>query len=88
MTVSTVLSLRIGLKDRKLIDVAAWAANKSPTEFMVESAWGAAIDLLPGSNFFLLDTAEFRKFEKALARAPKVDAILETLCKRPSPWAK
>ena len=88
MAASTALSLRIGPQDRQLIDAAARAANKSRTEFMLESARAAAIDSLLDRNLFLLDSAEFRKFEKALARAPKVDAILEALRKRPSPWAK
>ena len=88
MTASSALSLRISPKDRKLIDRAAQALNKSRTEFMLESARAAATDALLDQRLFLLEPAEFRKFEKALARAPKSSDLLGRLAKRPSPWTK
>ena len=88
MTASSALSLRISPKDRKLIDRAAQALNKSRTEFMLESARAAATDALLDRRLFLLEPAEFRKFEKALARAPKSADLLGRLAKRPSLWTK
>ena len=80
------LSLRISDKDRKLIDRAAEALNKTRTEFMLDSARAAATDALLDRRLFLLDPEEFRKFEKALAKAPKASDIVAALKKRPSPW--
>ena len=88
MTASSALSLRISPKDRKLIDRAAQALNKSRTEFMLESARAAATDALLDQRLFLLEPAEFGKFAKALARAPKSAGLLRNLRKRPSPWTK
>lgn len=85
---TTALSLRINGKDKKLIDKAAEALNKTRTEFMLDSARAAAADALLDQRLFLLERAEYRKFEKALARAPKSNAVLAKLRKRPSPWVK
>ena len=88
MTASSALSLRIGAEDRKLIDRAAEALNKTRTEFMLESARAAATDALLDRRLFVLDRAEFRSFEKALAKAPKSADLMRELRKRPSPWKK
>jgi len=88
MSVSPALSLRVNAKDRKLIDRAAEALNKTRTEFMLESARAAAIDALLDRRLFVLDAQEFRSFEKRLARAPKTTDLLRELRKRPSPWRK
>jgi len=88
MTTSSALSLRISSKDRKLIDRAAEALNKTRTEFMLESARAAATDALLDRRLFVLDPEEFRLFGKALAKAPKSTDLLRGLRKRPSPWRK
>lgn len=88
MTASSALSLRIGAKDRQLIDRAAEALNKTRTEFMLESARAAATDALLDRRLFVLDRAEFRSFERALAKAPKSADLIGRLRKRPSPWNK
>ncbi len=88
MPASSALSLRVSAKDRKLIDRAAEALNKTRTEFMLESARAAATDALLDRRLFVLDPDEFRSFEKALAKAPKSTDLLRDLRKRPSPWRK
>ena len=88
MAASSALSLRISAKDRKLIDRAAEALNKTRTEFMLESARAAATDALLDRRLFVLDRDEFRSFEKALAKAPRSTDLLRDLRKRPSPWRK
>ena len=80
------LSLRISDKDRKLIDKAADALNKTRTEFMLDSARAAATDALLDRRLFLLEPAEFRRFERALAKAPTSAEVLARLRRRPSPW--
>ena len=82
----TALSLRINDKDRQLIDKAADVLNKTRTEFMLDSARAAATDALLDRRLFLLEPEEFRKFEKALAEAPRAADVLAKLKQRPSPW--
>ncbi|MFN0191755.1 MAG: DUF1778 domain-containing protein [Aestuariivirga sp.] len=88
MPFASALSLRISPRDRKLIDRAAQALNKSRTEFMLDSARAAATDALLDQRLFVLDETEMQAFEEALAKAPKVDTLIENLKSRPSPWAK
>ena len=80
------LSLRISDADRRLIDKAAEATNKSRTEFMLDSARAAATDALLDRRLFLLAADEFKSFEKSLARAPKASDVARKLKKRPAPW--
>jgi uncharacterized protein (DUF1778 family) len=80
------LSLRISDKDRKLIDKAADALSKSRTEFMLDSARAAAADTLLDQRLFVLGPAEFRKFERALEKAPAAADVLAKLKSRPVPW--
>lgn len=86
MTASSALSIRITEKDRKLIDRAAQAMNKTRTEFMLESARAAATDALLDQRLFLLDPAEFNGFEEALAKAPKASDLILDLKKRIPTW--
>jgi uncharacterized protein (DUF1778 family) len=88
MSTASALSLRISHRDRKLIDRAAQAQNKSRTEFMLDSARAAATDALLDQRLFVLDETEMQAFEKALTNAPKVETLIENLKTRPSPWAK
>ena len=88
MASSTALSLRISTKDRMLIDRAAEVTHKSRTEFLLDSARAAATDALLDRNLFILEPGEFKKFEKALKAAPKLDDIIRELKKRPSLWKK
>ena len=88
MTSSSALSLRISLEDRRLIDRAAEAMHKTRTEFLLDSARAAATDALLDRNLFVLGTAEFKKFEKALNAAPTSTDVINKLKKRPSPWKK
>jgi len=83
---TAALSLRISDKDRKLIDKAAEALNKSRTEFMLDSARAAATDALLDRRLFVLGAREFKAFEAALAKAPTTASVLKKLGKRASPW--
>lgn len=82
MSASVSLSLRISPKDRNLIDRAALAANKSRSEFLLESARAAASDVLLDKRLFMLNAAQFKVFEKALAKAPTLDDVAKELRKR------
>jgi hypothetical protein len=39
-------------------------------------------------NVFILDSDDFKKFEKALAAAPNLNDLIDALKKRPSPWRR
>ena len=86
MTASVSLSLRISPKDRNLIDRAAMAANKSRSEFLLESARAAATDTLLDQRLFMLNSVQLRAFNKAFNNAPSVNEVARVLKKRPSPW--
>ena len=88
MAATSALSLRIGARDRQLIDRAAETLNKSRTEFMLDSARAAAADALLDRRLFVLGPREFKAFEKALATAPSAGALVRKLKQRPSPWKK
>ena len=86
MAASVSLSLRISPNDRDLIDRAALAANKSRSEFLLESARAAATDSLLDQRLFMLSPTQLKAFEKALANAPSVQDLARDLKKRPAPW--
>ena len=86
MVASVSLSLRISPNDRNLIDRAASAANKSRSEFLLESARAAATDSLLDQKLFMLSPAQLKTFEKALTHAPSVKDLADVLKKRPAPW--
>ena len=62
--------------------------HKTRTEFLLDSARAAAADALVDRSLFVLGSAEFKKFEKALKAAPRSTDVVRKLKKRPSPWKK
>ena len=86
MSASVSLSLRISPKDRNLIDRGATAANKSRSEFLLDSARAAATDALLDQRLFMLSVAQMKAFELALNKAPAAAEISQHLRKRSIPW--
>ena len=86
MTASVSLSLRISPIDRNLIDRAAMAANKSRSEFLLESARAAATEALLDRRLFMLSPLQLKAFEKALDKTPSLNEVAKALKKRPNPW--
>ena len=86
MSASVSLSLRISPTDRNLIDRAASAANKSRSEFLLESARAAATDTLLDQRLFMLTTTELKAFEKALKNSPTLNDVASNMKKRSPPW--
>lgn len=85
---SSALSLRIAQSDRQLIDRAAKVAGKTRTQFMLDSARAAATEIILDQRLFMLEPDEFRAFEEALAKAPRISDTIEMMRKRPSPWKR
>ena len=81
------INLRIETQTRRLIDDAAAALGKTRTEFMVESARSAAVDVLLDQRLFLLDPDRYDAFVQALDNPPAPGPKLKALMRRTPAWA-
>ena len=69
---------------RDTIDRAADLLHVTRTEFMLRAAAAAAEETLLDQRLFVLNDAQFRKFEAALsAPPPNVDGLVKLLNKKP-----
>lgn len=80
------INLRVEARTRQLIDDAAAALGKTRTEFMVESARRAAVDVLLDQRLFTLDAAQFDAFAQALDNPPPPGPKLRALLARTPAW--
>jgi uncharacterized protein (DUF1778 family) len=83
---SAAINLRIGAQTRRLIDDAAAVLGKTRTEFMVESARQAAIDVLLDQRLFVLDAKRYDAFVRALDNPPPPGPKLRALLRRRPAW--
>ena len=80
--------MRIGAETRRLIDDAAAVLGKTRTEFMVESARQAAIDVLLDQRLFVLDPKRYDAFVRALDNPPPPGPKLRALLRRRPAWER
>jgi uncharacterized protein (DUF1778 family) len=80
------INLRIETQMRQLIDDAATVLGKTRTEFMIESARKAAIDVLLDQRLFVLDPKRYDAFVHALDNPPAPGPKLRTLLRRAPAW--
>jgi uncharacterized protein (DUF1778 family) len=80
------IGLRATQRQQVLIRRAAEAANKSVTEFILDSACAAAEDTLLNQRLFLLNDVNWQKFQDTLERPAKVKTGLKELLKENAPW--
>jgi uncharacterized protein (DUF1778 family) len=80
------INLRIEARTRQLIDDAAAALGKSRTEFMVDSARNAAIDIMLDQRLFMLDSERHDAFMAALDNPPAPGPKLRALLARKPAW--
>lgn len=85
---SAAINLRIGPDTRRLIDDAAAVLGKTRTEFMVESARTAAVDVLLDQRLFVLDPARYDAFVRALDHPPAPGPKLKALLRRRPAWER
>ncbi len=85
---SAAINLRIEPGTRDLIDAASDVVGKSRTEFMVDSARRAAIDILLDQRLFTLDPEKFDAFAAALDQPPPAGPKLRALMKKRPAWEK
>jgi uncharacterized protein (DUF1778 family) len=82
------INLRIETQTRQLIDDAATILGKTRTEFMVESARKAAVEVLLDQRLFALNDERFNTFVRLLDNPPAPGTKLRTLLRRKALWEK
>ena len=85
-TRDVTINIRAKQNQRDIIDCAAEIQGKSRSEFMLESAYQKATDVLLDRSFFGLDEVKFQQFLALLDAPPKVNEKLQTLLTTKSPW--
>ncbi len=68
---------------KRLLQEAALAANKSVSEFLLESALTAAAEALADRRLFVLDKDQWNAFVAALDAPPQPRPRLERLLREP-----
>ena len=85
-TRDVTINIRAKLNQRDLIDCAAQLQGKSRSEFMLESAYQKAQDVILDRCFFGLDELKFQQFLALLDAPPTPNQQLNALLKTKSPW--
>lgn len=80
------INIRAKPEERDLIDCAARIQGKNRSEFMIESAYQKAQDILLDQCFFGLDETKFNQFQEILDAPPKWDERLHSLLTTKAPW--
>ncbi|MEG3957044.1 DUF1778 domain-containing protein [Microcoleus sp. herbarium2] len=85
-TRDVTINIRAKANQRALIDRAAQLQGKSRSEFMLESAYQKAQDVLLDRRLFGLDELKFKQFLALLDAPPTPNQKLNALLKTKSPW--
>ena len=80
------ISIRVSRRQRDVIDQAALALGKSRSDFMVESAYREAEQVLLDRTVFTLDEQAFEEFEALLDAPPAPTEALRKLLTSKAPW--
>ena len=78
------LDLRLTPRAKRVLQSAASAANRSVSEFVLESALARAEETLPDRQHFGLDAEKWTAFLKALDAPPRSLPRLKKLLQSPS----
>ncbi|MBW4537863.1 MAG: DUF1778 domain-containing protein [Myxacorys chilensis ATA2-1-KO14] len=85
-TRDVTINIRAKQHQRDLIDHAAEVQGKSRSEFMLESAYQKAQNVLLDQSFFGLDELKFKQFVALLDAPPTRDEKLHALLTTKAPW--
>ncbi|MCL1463250.1 DUF1778 domain-containing protein [Argonema galeatum] len=85
-TRDVTINIRAKQNQRDLIDRAAEIQGKSRSEFMLESAYQKAQDVILDRIFFGLDERKFKEFVALLDAPPMRNEKLQALLTTKSPW--
>lgn len=80
------INIRINQSQKDLIDRAAALQGKSRSEFMLESAYQKAQDVLLDRRFFGIDEVQFQQFVKLLDAPVIPNVKLHKLLTTKAPW--
>lgn len=80
------INLRADPQQRALIDLATELIGKTRSDFMLESAFQRAQDVILDQRLFCLSQAEFDLFNQILEQPIEPNLGLETLLSAQSPW--
>ena len=81
------VDLRMTPAAKLTLQQAAAVANKSVSEFLLDSGLSAALDALADRRVFQLDDAQWEAFSAALARPAEANPGLRDLLARKPNWA-
>jgi uncharacterized protein (DUF1778 family) len=73
---------------KRTLQRAAAAANKTVTEFLLDSSLKAAVDTLADRRVFQLDEDQWTAFMAALETPPKDNPRLRKLLAAKAPWER
>jgi len=82
------LNLRINPEERGLIDRAAALAGKTRTDFVLEAARRAAVEVLTERTLFNVDAKALAEFLAALDAPPRPNDKLTRTMQTPAPWER
>ena len=80
------VDLRMTPAAKRTLQQAAAVANKSVTEFLLDSGLNAAFDALADRRVFRLDDARWEAFQAALSNPPTDNQGLRDLLARKPDW--
>lgn len=78
------IDLRVTPSAKRTLQIAASAAQRSVSEFVLESALARAGETLPDRQYFRLNAAQWEEFQAALDAPTRSVARLQTLLQQPS----
>ena len=82
------VDLRMTPTAKLTLQRAASVANKTLTEFLLDSGLSAAVDTLADRRLFQLDEKQWNAFMAALSRPPKDNPRLRKLLARKPAWER
>ncbi|MBE9142152.1 type II toxin-antitoxin system TacA family antitoxin [Planktothrix mougeotii] len=85
-TREVTINIRAKQSQRDFIDQAAKIQGKSRSEFMLQTAYQKAQDVILSRRFFELDEGKFQKFVDLLDAPPMQNEKLKALLTTKSPW--
>lgn len=87
-TKSERVDLRMTPAAKRTLQRAATVANKTVTEFLIDSSLAAAFDTLADRRVFQLDETRWAAFMAALDAPPKHNPRLRRLLTTKAPWER
>lgn len=78
------LDLRLPAATKRMLQMAATAAHRSVSQFVLESALSRAEETLPDRQYFGLNAKEWKEFQAALDAPPRTLPRMAKLLREPS----